>query len=166
MPHQILTGNDPRLRAKAREVSKDEIASPLFQELADDLTVLMERHDGIGLAAPQVGISKRVIAVTLGWRTRCLVNPTITWKSQQTELGEEGCLSFPGLFGMVERPREVHVEALDTSGKPVQLKLKGLDARVVQHEMDHLDGVLLPDRLVAPEHSKVPVAATTRGRAF
>src|SRR5262249_53089928 len=102
---------------------------------------------GIGLAAPQVGVSLRLVVVDDGKRaTRALINPVIV-ERRGSVVAEEGCLSLPGIFADVERSEWVRVEARDSDGQPVSLELRGLHARVIQHEIDHLDGVLFIDRL-------------------
>jgi peptide deformylase len=102
---------------------------------------------GIGLAAPQVGVSARVIIASIGEsRMTTLINPRIL-RSDGAVWGEEGCLSIPGLYGDVERAIVVEVEAMDIEGKPVKYLLEGMAARVVQHEIDHLDGVLFIDKV-------------------
>lgn len=102
---------------------------------------------GIGLAAPQVGVSSRVIIASIGEsRMTTLINPRIL-RADGAVWGEEGCLSIPGLYGDVERANVVEVEAMDIEGKPVKYLLEGMAARVVQHEIDHLDGVLFIDKV-------------------
>lgn len=147
MRRQILIGSDPRLRTKANDVGASLLASTDTQDLIDDLVDMTENLDGLGMAAPQVGVSLRVVAVVVHGRTQALINPRIVARSTELRSGEEGCFSFPGLFGKVARHRTIDVEALDRRGSPLKMHLENLDARVVQHEIDHLDGVLLPDRL-------------------
>ena len=135
---------DPMLRQKARPVAQitDEIRA-----LVRDMVETMHHQIGIGLAAPQVGISLRLLVMDDGKRgTRTLVNPAIVERRGSVK-AEEGCLSLPGIFGEVERSEWVRVEAQDEEGEPVTLELRGLQARVIQHELDHLDGVLFIDRL-------------------
>jgi peptide deformylase len=153
----ILLGDDPQLRKKAAAVTTEEFAQDSFQAAIDDLFETMQVADGIGLAAPQVGIAKQIVIVTVGNTPLCLINPVITQRSKEIRLGEEGCLSFPGLFGKVARSVSIEVEFLDRHGKKQQLNVKHLDARVIQHEMDHLVGILLPDRL--KEKVKAPEEA-------
>jgi len=136
---------DPVLRRKAEPVSA---ITPQIKQLIDDLIETMYDQVGIGLAAPQVGIPLRVIVVgdPEGGGARPLINPVITARRGRA-VAEEGCLSIPGIFAPVERAEWVRVEALDGDGMPVSLEASGLLARVVQHESDHLDGVLFIDRL-------------------
>jgi len=147
MKRQILMGDNPLLRKTSALVQPEELSSDQLQNTIDGLFDSMEQADGLGLAAPQVDIQKRFVIVVLDNQARCLVNPQITQTSKERVLGEEGCLSFPGLFGQVARYKSVTVSALDRHGKSLSLALSDLNARVVQHELDHLDGILLPDRL-------------------
>jgi peptide deformylase len=117
-----------------------------ISNLIDDMLKKMRKANGIGLAAPQVGESVRVIVIApAGFRPTALVNPVVT-RAEGEQLGEEGCLSIPALYGEVRRAHKVEVEALDRKGRPIVAELEGLPARVVQHEIDHLDGVLFVDR--------------------
>jgi peptide deformylase len=118
--------------------------------LADDMALTMEHADGIGLAAVQVGVATRLAIVSgsvAGTPTALvLVSPQVSRPSLLWSSLEEGCLSLPGIYGIVRRPRAVTVTYLDLQGKPQQLRASGLLARVIQHEVDHLDGVLFTDR--------------------
>ena len=138
---------DPILREECVEVG--EIDDEL-RRLAKDMFDTMYEADGVGLAAPQVGITKRLIVVDPreeGVKPRALVNPRVVEASDATDRAEEGCLSMPGLRDVVERKAEVVVEAEDLDGEAVRLEADGLHARVLLHEIDHLDGVLFVDRL-------------------
>jgi peptide deformylase len=143
----IRIRGDPVLREKADPVAEvDESTRRLIQDMFDT----MYEADGVGLAAPQVGVTQRVIVVDpreddvepLG-----IVNPVVTWRADVVERGEEGCLSIPGLKDIVERPAGVVIEGLDRDGRPLRVEAEGLLARVLQHEVDHLDGVLFVDRV-------------------
>ncbi len=146
----------PVLRQQAQALSPEQIRQPGLQQLIDDMVETMVDYDGVGLAAPQVYQSLRLIV--LGYPdadpenpddlplTIC-VNPEWQSLSEEKELGYEGCLSIPDLRGQVPRSKEVVVRALDRKGKPFTLKAAGFLARVLQHEIDHLDGVLFPDRM-------------------
>lgn len=131
------------LREKARDVT--DFGEEL-QSLLRDMWETMETNDGVGLAAPQVGVSLRVAVV--GWRDRriVLVNPVVI-EQEGEEVQEEGCLSAPGFFEMVTRPARVVVEAQDEHGQPFRLEEEGFLARVLSHEIDHLEGKLFLDRL-------------------
>ena len=114
--------------------------------LLDDMYDTMQKHDGVGLAAPQVGILKRVVVIDVGEGRIELVNPKIV-KSSGSQNGPEGCLSVPGVFGEVERPNEVTVEAQDRNGKVFQISGEELLARAFCHELEHLEGKLFLDRV-------------------
>ena len=124
-----------------------------LRDLVEDMFATMYHADGIGLAAPQIGISKRVMVVDLrseegeGPGRIALVNPSVLESSSQTEKGTEGCLSIPGMEEVVERPASVVVEGLDPAGETRRIEAHGLLARALQHEIDHLDGVLFIDRI-------------------
>ncbi len=148
----------PVLRHPAAPVPPDAVASPDVQRLLDDMVQTMRDSDGVGLAAPQVYASVRVITVEVPAGSArvppvpavpltVLVNPTIAGHSADTADDWEGCLSIPDLRGRVPRWRAVHVTALDRAGGPLTLDADGFFARVLQHEIDHLDGVLFPERM-------------------
>lgn len=136
---------DPVLRRRAQAVRE---VTPELRRLAEDMIDTMYDEAGIGLAAPQIGESIRMMVVgdERGRNPRALVNPVITEQGGSVT-AEEGCLSIPGLFADVPRAEWVHVEAQDLDGTPVSIRARGFHARVFQHEMDHLDGVLFIDRL-------------------
>ena len=136
------------LRKKCTEVEK--ITPEIKRLVFDMIETMKEGRATIGLAAPQVGISKRVIAVQFdprGSKVIGLINPKITKRSSETDVQEEGCLSFPGIYLSVRRAKEVEVEALDIDGEEIKIKAEGLGAEVLQHEIDHLDGILFFNRL-------------------
>ena len=190
---QIVTAPNPVLREKAKRVKS---ITPEVQRLIDDMVETMRQAPGVGLAAPQVGVSQRVIVVEVaegsedggGERSAteaagepaakaaaeptaprptklyALVNPEITRHSGELESGNEGCLSIPGYLGEVERFSWATVKGLDRHGKPFKLKVRGWPARVFQHEIDHLDGVLFIDRAkrlwkVEPEEEQAASAS-------
>lgn len=134
---------DPVLRVKAEEVtSLKEV-----QSLIDQMVSAMKKANGIGLAAPQLGVLKRVIVIAPGGsKPLALINPVIL-SQEGSQIGQEGCLSIPGLYGDVERAEKVRIEAYDRSGKPCAWEMESLAARVVLHEVDHLDGVLFTDKV-------------------
>lgn len=144
-PLVIHRYGDPILRRKAQPVPS---VTPEIRELISDLVETMYHSVGIGLAAPQVGVSLRIIIVDdeRGSAALPLINPVITVKDGSV-VGEEGCLSLPGIFGNVERAEWVKVEAQDGEGEPRSFEARGLRARVIQHEIDHLDGILFIDHL-------------------
>ncbi|MDA8268903.1 MAG: peptide deformylase [Actinomycetota bacterium] len=144
-PFAIRTYGDPVLRQRALEV--EEIDGRLAQ-LAEQMIETMYEAPGVGLAAPQVGVRKRVFVFDTGdgEGARVLVNPSIT-ESDGEWTFEEGCLSVPGLSWPIVRPRDVHLTGWDLDGNEVSIDVTEYEARVFQHEVDHLDGVLLVERL-------------------
>jgi len=123
-----------------------EIKDPAFQAWLDDLVETMHVADGIGIAAPQVGRGIRVFVAVDGHTPHILINPEVRSRSWRRADDEEGCLSVPGKYGTVTRHHAFHVRALNREGKPVDHKAKGFFARVLQHELDHLDGILFIDK--------------------
>ena len=148
----IRTYPDPILRRRAREVAPGSEEAKATAQL---LRRAFAEVEGLGLAANQVGKLTRVILVRLGDEERILLNPEVTWRSEELEVDTEGCLSLPGVEAEVARPREVGVSALDEEGGAVKLELEGLEARLLLHEIDHLDGVLYVDHLSAEERRRV-----------
>ncbi|MGH7570006.1 MAG: peptide deformylase [Gemmatimonadales bacterium] len=138
----------PLLRQRAAPVAGVDEA---VRELVDDLFETMHAARGVGLAANQVGVARRVAVVDVGDDSPLLVliNPTIVARGAEIETAEEGCLSIPDLFGDVARPRTVTLEALDRDGRPYRVAASGYKARAIQHEIDHLDGVLFLDHVSA-----------------
>jgi peptide deformylase len=136
---------DPVLRTKALPVERFDDA---LRDEARRMAIVMEDALGIGLAAPQVGISHRLLVYRVDPEspTVTLVNPRIEWSSRDEEIAEEGCLSLPFVHVDVERPVAVLVRARDARGEELVIEATGLEARVIQHEIDHLDGVLILDR--------------------
>lgn len=147
----------PVLREKARAVDKSELKSPAVQHFIDSLIDTMHEYTGVGLAAPQVHESLRVFVAMLNADDNgegdalVFVNPELTVTGDQTVEGWEGCLSIPDIRGRVPRAQHIVVSALDRHGKRFELKLQDFSARVVQHENDHLDGVLFFDRMKTME---------------
>ncbi len=137
---------------KAGDKVLKEIAEPVarvdkkIRKLIDDMAQTMYNADGVGLAAPQVGVSLRVIVLDVDDELIELINPIIKKKSEDCELGNEGCLSVPGVFGEVERFSEVTVTGLNRFGKNITITGTGLLARALQHEIDHLDGILFIEK--------------------
>jgi peptide deformylase len=152
----------PVLRAKALPVPKEQIASPGVQRLIDDMFETMREYSGIGLAAPQIHQGVRIFVAGLregrvasggvvpddeDMPFMALINPEVTPLTESNQEGWEGCLSIPDIRGLVPRAAEVKVQAYDRTGTRVSFTAKGLPARVIQHETDHLDGVLFFDRM-------------------
>jgi peptide deformylase len=151
MSLKIETGEKNEiLRKKSEPVSVIDKKTAKFIK---DMVKAMKEEKGVGLAAPQVGVNQRIIIVTLdGDIIVPMVNPDIIDHSDETEFGEEGCLSLPGKWGQVERYREIIVQFKDLKGEKRILKLEKFNARVVQHEIDHLDGILFTDYLKAEDN--------------
>ncbi len=143
---QVLTEPTPSLRERSRELRVDEILTPDFQTYLDTLIETMFAEDGVGIASPQVGKNVRAIAVNIGGRPECWINPEIVKKSEAMAESEEGCLSVPGRYGIVMRHKKITVRALNRHGRTVEMDLKNFPAFVLQHEVDHLDGMLFIDR--------------------
>lgn len=152
---EIVTLGHPVLRQKARKVTQ---FGPELKQLIDDMTETMRQAPGVGLAAPQVNVGERVIVVELpadeeeGKPSQfyAFVNPEIVKTSSETEEDQEGCLSIPGYLGEVPRHTMVVVRGLDARGKPQRVRAYDYLARILQHEIDHLDGVLFIDRVTDP----------------
>jgi peptide deformylase len=142
---QIRSFGDPVLRTKARPI--DRFDDALREEVAR-MGQLMDDAIGVGLAATQVGVVHRLLVyrVQQDGQLAALINPEIEWKSRDSESMEEGCLSLPRVLVEVDRPVHVRVQALNEFGEPILIEASGLEARVIQHEIDHLDGVLILDR--------------------
>ena len=151
MIRNILFLPEPILRRKAHKVEKIDQD---LQKLIADMIETMRVAPGVGLAAPQVGVSSRVIVMEFGdeeneeapKKLYTLINPEITFASEEKVSGIEGCLSVPGLLGEVDRNTKVIVRGMNRQGKMVKITAKGWLARIFQHEIDHLDGILYPDR--------------------
>jgi peptide deformylase len=140
---RIRQYGDTVLRMKAREV---ETFDDDLERLVERMTALMHEANGVGLAATQVGVLRRLFVFADGEEDRVIVNPVITSSSKESEVDDEGCLSLRGVLVPVERSTKVTIEGVDAKGEPVRLELEPPASRVVQHELDHLDGVLIIDR--------------------
>jgi peptide deformylase len=148
---------DPVLREKAAPVAR---VTSEIRTLIADMFDTMYAEEGVGLAAPQVGVDARVIVVDPhegDAQPLALVNPEIVYFSEEVDRAEEGCLSIPGLKEIVERSLAVRVQGLDPDGNPVTIEAEGFVARILQHEVDHLDGILFIDR-VSPIKRKMLLA--------
>jgi peptide deformylase len=152
---------DPVLRERAREV---EQVSDLHRKLAKDMLETMRVAPGVGLAGNQVGVLHRIFVWEVEEEHGAFINPVITERSEETFTDDEGCLSMPGLVYPVERSMRVTVEGLDESGKIVTVEAEDFKARVFQHEIDHLDGVLFTDRL--PEDLRKDALTELRNQAL
>lgn len=144
---EIKKFGEPVLKERAKPVRKIDKE---IRKLIVSMVQTMEKNQGIGLAAPQIGILKRIIVLQADLKNQrilVLVNPKILSKSRGTKKNEEGCLSFPNVFLEIKRAKEIEVEGVDITGKKIKIKAEGLLARVLQHEIDHLNGVLFFKRL-------------------
>lgn len=146
---QIREDGDELLRKRSREVAIDDITGEKIQSLIDDMIETMHNYNGVGLAAVQVGMLKRVIVIDVddGKGEYVLINPQILKTKGEKEC-DEGCLSFPNQFGKVIRPAEVVVEFYDRNAKKQKLKAKDLLAQAISHECDHLEGILFVDKVL------------------
>jgi peptide deformylase len=154
---EIIKLPDKRLRLNCEPVKKIDAG---IRKLVDDLFETMYNAPGIGLAAIQIGVAKRVIAMDLSkkeddHKPQVFINPEITWKSAETSKYEEGCLSIPDYYEEVERPAQVKVKYLDLDGKEREIEAKGLLATCLQHEIDHINGVLFIDHISKLKRDRV-----------
>ncbi len=141
----ILTYPNDILRKKNENIKNPK--DPAIKELIFDILETMEDNgNALGLAAPQVGASVRLCIIKIDGKTHIIINPRIKYKSWRKEFSEEGCLSFPGKFIPIKRHKKVTVKALDKNGEEIIFKAEGMLSRALQHEIDHLDGVLFIDR--------------------
>jgi len=161
---QVVKFGDPVLKSKASPVTT---FGPELRSDVERMTAIMRDGMGVGLAATQLGILRRVLVFQAGSDSEPsgLVNPEVEWLSEEVVLAEEGCLSLPRVAMDVERPLHARVVGYDIEGDPVEVEASGLEARVLQHEMDHLDGVLILDR--APRgQRKAALRALREGTSF
>ncbi len=154
---KIIVAPDPRLKIKAKPVERVDAA---VRRLMDDMLETMYAAPGIGLAAPQVGVAKRVIVLDVAREGESpqplrMANPELVWTSQEAATYNEGCLSLPDQFADVSRPAAIRVRYLDHESEIRELAAEGLLATCIQHEMDHLDGVLFVDHLSALKRSMI-----------
>jgi peptide deformylase len=153
---KIARMGHPVLRTRARLLERDEIGTPRIQQLIDDMFETMNDSEGIGLAGPQVHESIRLFVAGVDDEDGTMppvvmINPAITPLGADVEEDWEGCLSIPDIRGRVSRPTNIRIQALDRHGKPISMTADGFPARVIQHETDHLDGVLFFDRMTSFE---------------
>lgn len=166
MERRIRHYPDPFLRQRSEEVSEVDGS---IQDLIQDMFSAMEEERGIGLAAPQIGVAKRVVVVSIedkNFSRLALINPVIVHLSTETDVREEGCLSLPGVNADVERPVEAVVRGTTRNGRLVEISARGLRARILQHEIDHLDGVLFIDRLTTKERKSLEGELVDLGRQY
>lgn len=151
----VHDGTDPVLRSRAKEVDPKEIKTPAFQKLVADMVESMYAHNGVGIAAPQIGVGKRLFIAESAEGPIALINPVFTKKSLKMLNDEEGCLSVPGKFDKLRRHKSVTIEALTANGDKISFTADDFFARILQHELDHLDGTLYIDRV--KEQRPLPV---------
>ena len=156
-PLDVVLYPHPVLRAKNAPVRDFDAR---LEALAEEMFHVMYKTDGVGLSAPQVGVNARLMVYNPEGDPKrgeefVLCNPKITKASPETDFMDEGCLSFPGIFGEVERHLSIQVVGQDLKGNPVQMRLRGWQARIVQHEFDHLEGVLYHDRMAPEQRERV-----------
>jgi peptide deformylase len=151
---EIVKEGAPVLRKQAEPVTQ---VTKRIRRLVKDMLDTMYEANGVGLAAPQVGMSQRIVVVDVGEGPVVLINPEIE-EAAGSEIDSEGCLSIPGRWGYVERAQEVVVTGLNDSGRSVRLRADGLFARALQHEIDHLDGVLFIDKALEIEEDEAEAA--------
>ena len=150
---QILTLGNECLREKAAPIKE---IGPEYIKIAEDLIETLHAGKGIGLAGPQVGLMERIFAIHIeGDEPRIFINPSIIETSQETLKYEEGCLSIPGIYTDVIRPKAVKIQAWNEKGRPFTLEANGIVARVILHEYDHLDGVLFIDRISEQTRNRI-----------
>lgn len=147
----IVKDGDPILRIRSHEVEVRALSTPEIRSLIADMVETMYSANGIGIAAPQVGVGKRLCIVETDHGPICLINPVITTASWKKIKDEEGCLSVPGKYGPVMRAKTLHVSALTPEGKTLSFVANGMFARIIQHEVDHLDGILFIDKVEKKE---------------
>ena len=144
---KIVVDGDPVLRERAKEVDPKEIQTPAFKTLLEDMVDTMYHANGVGIAAPQIGVSQRIFIAESAKGPIALINPIFTKKSLKSQGGEEGCLSVPGKFDKLRRHKTVTIEALTAGGEKISFTAENFFARILQHELDHLDGYLYIDRV-------------------
>lgn len=144
---KIVTDGDAVLLKVCKPVEKFDAR---LHQLLDDMKETMYNAEGVGLAAPQVGIIRRAVVIDVGEEYVELINPVILEASEETQYGTEGCLSYPELYGYVTRPKTVRFRAQDRNGEFYEREVSDLFARCVCHELNHLDGITLPENIEAP----------------
>ena len=142
----IVTLPESSLRKRSVEVSPETIGTPEFQEFIDLLTDAMFEYDGVGIAAPQVGRNIRVFIASEKGGPKAYVNPEMVQMSENLIDSEEGCLSVPGVWGVVPRAKRIKLKALDRHGRMIEVDAKNFHAIILQHEFDHLEGILFVDK--------------------
>ena len=142
----IVTIPNPSLRERSRELTADEITTPEFQAYLDQLVFTMWSSDGVGIASPQVGKNIRAIVVNMNHQAECFMNPELLKVSDAMMESEEGCLSVPGQYGIVDRHKKITVRALNRHGRRTEFEVRHFPSTIFQHEIDHLNGILFIDK--------------------
>jgi peptide deformylase len=154
---RIVTYKEPSIRERSIEVLVEKITTKEFQDFLDKLVRTFDsQKNAAGLAAPQCGVNERVVIVQVGTETKVMINPELTKTSNALAETEEGCFSVPGVYGLVTRPKRASVKYIDRHGRRAELDLKKIEAVAIQHEIDHLDGVLFVDKATKITQGKWP----------
>ena len=171
---KILERHDPILKQKAQPIADKDFNSHWLKDLVAEMIAIIQEKGAVGIAAPQIGVSKRVIVFGTGYTKRrkvevpipdtVLINPTLKFLSEEREYGDEGCLNGGGLVGTVPRAIEIEYSGFDVDGTFIKKQATGLEARILQHEIDHLDGILFFDR-VEDQETVRPYEATEEAKA-
>jgi len=151
---KIITIPDKRLKKRSKKLKPEQIIDKQNHNFIEELIEIMKQDHGIGIAAPQVGKNIRIIIVETEDGPTVFINPRILWRSIGREMDEEGCLSIPNIYGIVKRAKKVRVNYLDRDGNKQKVTARGLFARVLQHEIDHLNGILFTDRMIKQTQGK------------
>lgn len=159
---EVIQAGDPCLKQRSQEVPPEAILGPDVQSIIDDMIVTMDAYQGVGLAAPQIGINLRIMCYGFEHNPRypnalpvpltIFINPVILNRSQDIQTGFEGCLSLPPLRGEVPRYQWLEVKGYDRHGNEIIKKAEGFEARIIQHEIDHLDGIFFIERIQDFKH--------------
>lgn len=144
----VITIPNPNLRVCSEEIDPQTILEESFQTLIENMKETMVASKGVGLAAPQIDLSKRLIIVQIEEIPQAFINPEIVSRSLKTVVGEEGCLSVPGVYGLVKRHQRVTIKAYNGQGEKIKMRVEGFPAIIFQHEIDHLDGILFTDKVI------------------
>ena len=144
MIKEIFKYPNPILRRKSERIKE---IGPEIRELALNMLKIMKENRGLGIAGPQVGELKRIIVVQTEGGPKVFINPEIVKRGEEAEIGEEGCLSLPGLYLKIKRQKKLILKTLNEKGEKIEMEAKGIFARILQHEIDHLDGILFIDRI-------------------
>ncbi|HBK34458.1 MAG: Peptide deformylase [Candidatus Uhrbacteria bacterium GW2011_GWE2_40_58] len=146
--YPVITIPNPDLRVLSEEIDPRTILEESFQTLIEDMKETMVVSKGVGLAAPQIDLPKRLIIVKIREELQAFINPEIISRSLKTVVGEEGCLSVPGVYGLVKRHQRVTVKAYNQQGEKIKMRVDGFSAIIFQHEIDHLNGILFTDKVI------------------